>query len=116
MTITIPEDAKDYKNKLNEFDRNVVDFYNYGKESFLIDKNGKAGGNETAYLHTLRFYCPVLARRVWKELKVGLGVFNTQGVEACNKQSKTAWDHRTNGWKHQRTEQVMRLLHSLFMN
>ena len=53
MTITIPEDAKDYKKKLNEFDRNVVDFYKYGKESFLIDKNGKAGGNETAYLHTL---------------------------------------------------------------
>ena len=81
-----------------------------------MDKHGNLGGNETAYLlHTLRFYCPVLARRVWTELKVGLGVFNTQGVEARNKQSKTAWDHRTNGRKHQRTKQVMHLLHTIFM-
>ena len=116
MTITIVEDAKEYEEKIDEFDKNVVKFYKYGKESFLIDKNRNKGRDETAYLHTLQFYCPVLACRVWKELKVSLGVFNTQGVKARNKQSKTAWDHCTNGWKHQRTEQVMRLLHSLFMN
>lgn len=97
MAITIVKDGKEYEKKMDEFEKNVVDFYDYDKDSFLIDKNGKAGGNETAYLHTLWFYCPILAHRVWKDLNVGLGIFNTQGVKACNKQSKTAWDHRTNG-------------------
>ena len=111
MAITILKDGKEYEKKMDEFEKNVVDFYNYGKDSLLIDKNGKADGNEMAYLHTLWFYCPVLACRVWKELMVGLGVFNTQGVKARNKQSKTAWDHHTNGCKAQRTQQVMQLLH-----
>ena len=97
MAITIVEDGKEYEKKMNESEKNVVDFYKYDKDLFLIVKNGKEGGNKMVYLHALRFYCPVLARRVWKELKVGLGVFNTQEVEDCNKQSKPAWDHRTNG-------------------
>ena len=116
MATTIVKDAKKYEKEMDEFEKNVVDFYEYGKDLFLIEKNGTAGGNKTAYLHTLQFYCPVLAHRVWKELKVGLGVFNTQGVKACNKQSKTAWDHCTNGWKDKQTQQVMQLLHAVFMN
>ena len=116
MAITIVEDGKEYEKKMDEFEKNVVDFYEYGKESFLINKNGKAGGNETTYLHTLQFYCPVLARRVWTELKVDLGVFNTQGVKACNKQSKTVWDHCTNGLKDKQTQQVMQLLHAVFIS
>ena len=78
MAITIVEDGDKYVSQMNEFDVNVIDFYKYGKDSFLINKNGKERGNKTAYLHTLRFYVPVLARRVLKGLKVGLGVFNTQ--------------------------------------
>ena len=107
MAITIVEDGDKYISEMDEYDVNVVQFYRYGKDSLLIDTNDKEGGNETLYLHTLRFYVPVLARRVWKDLKVGLGVFNTQGVEACNKQSEKAWNHCTNGWKGKQTEQVM---------
>ena len=75
MAITIVENGDKYFSQMDEF---VVNFYKYGKNSFLIDKNSKEGGNETTYLHKLRFYVPVLARRVLKGLKVGLGVFNTQ--------------------------------------
>ena len=32
-----------------------------------------------------------------KDFKVGNDVFNTQEVEACNKESKGAWNHPTNG-------------------
>ena len=53
MAITILKDGKEYEKKMDEFEKNVVDFYNYGKDSLLIDKNGKADGNEMAYLHTL---------------------------------------------------------------
>ena len=95
MAITIVEDGDKYVSEMDKFDVNVVNFYKYGKDSFLIDKNGKEGGNKTAYLHTLRFYVPVLDRRVWKDLKVGLGVFNTQGVEALNRESKRVWNHHT---------------------
>ena len=116
IVITIVKDGEKYASEMDEFEKNVVEFYKYGKDLFLIGKNGKEGGNKTAYLHTLQFYCPTLARRVWDNLKVGLGVFNTQGVKACNKQSKAAWDHCTNDWKHKQTQQVMQPLHALFMN
>ena len=53
MAITIVEDEKEYEKKMDEFEKNVVDFYKYGKDLFLINKNGTKGGNKTAYLHTL---------------------------------------------------------------
>ena len=53
MATTIVKDAKKYEKEMDEFEKNGVDFYKYGKESFLIDKNRKVGGNEMAYLHTL---------------------------------------------------------------
>lgn len=99
MATTIVEDGDKYVSQMDVFDKVVVNFYKYDKESFLIDKDGKVGGNETAYLYIFRLYDPVLARRLWKDLKVYLGVFNKQGVEACNKKSKGVWNQNTNGWK-----------------
>ena len=64
MAITIVEDGEKYALEMDEFEKNVIEFYKYGKDLFLIDKNGKDGGNETAYLHTLQFYYPTLARKV----------------------------------------------------
>ena len=115
MSITIVEDGNKYVKEMNDFDKNVVEFYKHGKEYFLINKNRKIGGNETAYMHTLRLYMPILARRVLKDLKVGPGVFNTQGVEACNEELKKAWNFCTNGWKGKQ-EQVIHLLYNVFMN
>ena len=65
-------------------------------------------------MHTLCFYVPKMASRAWEQFHVGLGVFNTQGVEAQNKESKFIWDHGTNGWGHQQCQQVMNKLHNIF--
>ena len=84
-----------------KFKNKVIEFYKHGKHLFLKDCRSKIGGGKTVYMQTLQFYVPALAACAWDELKVGLGVFNTQGVEAQNKESKFIWDHGTNGWVHQ---------------
>ena len=68
-----------------------------------------------AYMHTLRFYVPRLAQRAWDELHLGIGIFNTQGVEAQNKESKFIWDHGTNcsNKDNQRVRQVMNKIHNI---
>ena len=89
MAKTIIKDEKvvQYKKDMIEFKNNVIEFYKHGKHLFLKDHHGKIGGGKTAYMHTLQFYVLVLAACAWDKLKVGLGDFNTQGVEAQNKES-----------------------------
>ena len=53
MAITIVKDEEKYVLEMDEFEKIVVQFYKYGKDSFQIDKNGIEGSNKTAYLHTL---------------------------------------------------------------
>ena len=103
-----------YKKDMKQFEKDMIEIYEHGKHLFLKYCNGKIGGGETAYMHTLQFYVPTLAACARDKLKVSLGVFNKQGVEAPNIELKFIWDHGTNGWKQQRCKQVMNKLNNIF--
>ena len=114
-TIIKDEDKEEYKEEIKQFEKDAIEFYKHGQDCFLKDHHGNLGGGETAYMHTLRFYVPRLAQRAWDKLHLGIGIFNTQGVEARNKESKFIWDHGTNcsNKDNQRVRQVMNKIHNI---
>ena len=114
-TIIKDEDKEKHQQEIYQFEKDVIEFYKHGQDSFLKDHHSNLGGGETTYMHTFRFYVPRLAQRAWDELHVGIGIFNTQGVEARNKESKFIWDHGTNCWNkdNHQVRQVMNKLHNI---
>ena len=113
-TVIKDEEVVQYNKTMKDFEKDVIEFYEHGKQLFLKDHHPKIGGSETACMHTLCFYVPKMTAHAWKELHVGLGIFNTQGVEAQNKESTFIWDHGMNNWVHLRCRQVMNKLHNIF--
>ena len=77
-----------YEEQLKEFKCNLACFQKAASET--MHTTTTTGDNETFYAHVLFCYYPILADRLWKEHKLGLGIFNLQGMERRNKESKTA--------------------------
>ena len=84
MSITYVDNASAYLNDLQQFKNNVQLLFKHGKHTFL------GGCNVTFYFHCLRFYMPQLADVTYKRHKLGLGIFNMQGFERRNKESKNS--------------------------
>ena len=68
-----------YQVKIKEFKKNVDIFYQCGAKSFL-KKGKKIGGEETAYIHTLKYYIPDIVDITYLRHRGGVGVFTMQGV------------------------------------
>ena len=54
------------------------------------------GDEETLYMHALRFYIPVIAKVTFDRHGVGIGIFNMQGFERRNKESKNTLQRFSN--------------------
>ena len=54
-------------------------FYQCGVKSFL-KKGKKVGGEETAYIHTLKYYIPDIVDITYFRHRAGVRVFTMQGV------------------------------------
>jgi hypothetical protein len=91
--VQIP-DEQSYLTELDQFEKNVVDFYECGRTTFLT--NNADGDIEFFYSHVVRFYLPRFARDIFDKHKVGLGVFTMQGYERRNKESKNTMKRFTN--------------------
>ena len=77
----------EYLAMLDSFNSDVKEFYSVGSRTFL-SSHSQMGEDETFYMHTLRYYIPRIALETYKTHKVGVGVFNMQGFERRNKESK----------------------------
>ena len=77
----------EYLVMLDSFNSDVKEFYSVGSRTFL-SSHSQMGEDETFYMHTLRYYIPRIALETYKTHKVGVGVFNMQGFERRNKESK----------------------------
>ena len=98
LSITHLNDISDvqYTNMLQVFKSNVVEFYYSGSNTFLSSSDDKVGDDETFYLHTLRYYMPKIAEETYNEHKIGIGIFNMQGFERRNKESKNCMKRFSN--------------------
>ena len=63
-------------------------FYSICRRSFLSKPGTTTGTNETFYLHTLRYYMPVIVRDTFDRHGTSVGVFTMQGFKRRNKESK----------------------------
>ena len=97
LTISTIEDVKDYEKKMLGFKANLKEFYKHGKISFLTKKSCSVGGDETFYMHCLRFYIPMIAEKTLRDHGLGVGIFTMQGFERRNKESKNVLRRFSNG-------------------
>ena len=107
------EQKADYVQKLDLFDQNVRTFYECGAKTFLT--RSKVGDSETFYAHVLRCYLPKHARTTWETHSLGLGVFNMQGFERRNKESKNTMRRFTNKKGNMALQNMKRLWYVFFM-
>ena len=98
----------DYELKIIEFKNNLL-IYKKAAAQTILSKNA-IGDSENFYSHVLFNYYPKLIIKVWNEYKVGVGVFNLQGFERRNKESKNAAKCFYNG-KHNICTQTMNRMH-----
>ena len=71
------------------------------------------GDSKTFYAHVLFCYYPYLVDKVWEKHKLGIGIFNLQGMERRNKESKTAAKKYYNN-KHNVYSQTMNRMYDRF--
>ena len=95
--ITKIEDVAIYEKQLEDYIVNVKEFYKIGVQSFLTKDKGNPGGDETFYMHVLRFYVPKIARTTFDKDGYGVGIFTMQGYKRRNKESKNTLHHFCNG-------------------
>ena len=88
LVITTFDDVNVYKNKLEEWENKLDEFYKAGKSTFLTKNPANPGDDETFYLHVLRFYLPKIAKITLENHSLGLGIWTMQGFERRNKESK----------------------------
>ena len=55
-------EGDDYEAEIVQFEKDVKEFYEFGKESFLRGLTGIDGAGETTYLHILRYNLTYFAR------------------------------------------------------
>ena len=97
LVITKIEDVAIYEKQLEDYIVNVKEFYKIGVQSFLTKDKGNPGGDETFYMHVLRFYVPKIARTTLDKDGYGVGIFTMQGYERRNKESKNTLRRFCNG-------------------
>ena len=61
LNITKIDDIQMYTNTMNTFKQNLNLFYKVGGRSFLTKDENNIGGDETFYMHCLKFYMPQIA-------------------------------------------------------
>ena len=83
-----------YEQQIATFEQNTKLFYECGGKTFLT--KSMLGDHETFYCHVLRCYLPKHAKQTWEDHKLGLGIFNMQGFERRNKESKNTLRRFTN--------------------
>ena len=88
------KDKAGYPAKITKFEEDVKKYYAVGAKTFLSTQY--VGDEENFYSHCLRFYMPVFARKTFEEHGTGLGIFNMQGFEHRNKESKRYFTRHTN--------------------
>ena len=90
LRITYIEEGgeNEYMNRIQTFNTELKLFYSIGRRTFLSAPGTTTGTNETFYLHTLRYYMPVIVRDTFDRHGTGVGVFTMQGFERRNKESK----------------------------
>ena len=76
-----------YLRQIDLLTADLKSFYDVGKRTFLSSPAHK-GEDETFYMHVLRYYVPRTALQTYKNHNCGIGVFNMQGFERRNKESK----------------------------
>ena len=91
------KDENKYKEKMLAFNENLQKFYIAGKYTFLTKNAVSIGGDETFYLHCLKFYLPPIAKSTFEEHGLGLGIYTMQGFERRNKESKNVMNRFSNG-------------------
>ena len=82
LKLSYIEDSKKYEELLVQFEVNLKLMYKCGKSTYLVDND------EPFYFHCLRFYMPRIAKQIYEKYHLGLGIFNMQGFERRNKESK----------------------------
>ena len=98
---------EEYISQLNQFRSDVCELYKWGRLTFLRE-------DEPFYFHCLRFYIPDIAHQTYETHKLGVGIYNMQGFERRNKESKrflnTCCNNNTKNKKSLLTNNVRRLL------
>ena len=90
--------------------------YTIGGKTFLTEDVTKPGGDETFYMHCLRFYMPKLAKETLEKHKLGLGIFTMQGFERRNKESKNTLKRFCNGKGNILSPNLARLFDVFYFN
>ena len=101
LGMTVVQNGDTYKNEqVNKFEDNLKEFYDCGSRTFLSSQGTTNGNEETFYSHALRFYMMDIVNVTFERHKVGVGIFNMQGFERRNKESKNCMkrfcNHRGN--------------------
>ena len=87
MNITHIDNHDKYRTEMDDFESNVRKFYSVGGKSFLT-KRGSTGDDETFYMHVLRYYIIMIARKIFRKHTLGVGIYTMQGYERRNKELK----------------------------
>ena len=90
------EDDEDYEAQIKQYEKNMVELYKCGSETFFKSVNGTPAMGETVYFHMLLCQVPKWARITYKRHGVGVGVFTLQGIERRNKKKKHQFTKHTN--------------------
>ena len=85
----------EYENDIKMFKSNLLKYQEAASKTYL-SKN-TMGDSENFYSHALFCYYPQLVDRIWKDHEMGVGMFNLQGMERRNKESKNAAKRFCNG-------------------
>ena len=89
-------DCDTYLKKMDQFEVDLKKFYDVGSRTFLSTHGTENGMEETFYCHALRYYIPDIARITYERHSLGVGIFNMQGFERRNKESKNCMKRFTN--------------------
>jgi hypothetical protein len=97
LGITCIEEGEEgeYLNRIDQFNIELKELYSKGLNTFL-SKPGKPGIEETFYCHALRYYMPRIAKVTYETHGTGVGIFNMQGFERRNKESKNCMKRFSN--------------------
>eukprot|EP00551_Chaetoceros_affinis_P016131 CAMPEP_0203712330 /NCGR_PEP_ID=MMETSP0091-20130426/69973_1 /ASSEMBLY_ACC=CAM_ASM_001089 /TAXON_ID=426623 /ORGANISM="Chaetoceros affinis, Strain CCMP159" /LENGTH=776 /DNA_ID=CAMNT_0050590301 /DNA_START=350 /DNA_END=2681 /DNA_ORIENTATION=- len=85
-----------YLNKMEQFEVELKRFYDVGSRTFLSTHGTENGMEETFYCHALRYYIPDITRVTYERHSLGVGIFNMQGFERRNKESKNCMKRFSN--------------------
>ena len=109
LSTTYIKNKESYKSQLKQFHCDVKAIYKCGRHTYLRD-------DEPFYFHCMRFYMPVIAEETYQKHQLGVGVFNMQGFERRNKESKTFLFNYSNNRNEKLLNNNMKRLLQLYWN